>query len=84
MYKLYDMDIRTLIDKSPNELDILHTISEELQHLIPYKQRINLMVMSYENDMPVQVFINSFEDFINYVEDFMKRNTIQDRKMLKR
>lgn len=83
MYRLYDMDIRTLIDKSPNELDILHTISEELQHLIPYKQRINLMVMSYKNDMPVQVFINSFEDFLQYVDDYRKRNP-EYNKTLKR
>ena len=80
MYKLYDMNSRTILDISPNEIDIIHTINEELKYIIMYKQNINFLVMYYENEEPITIQIHTYEDFINYIDNFRKRNPEFNKK----
>ncbi len=74
MFKLYDMNDRTMIAQEDNELKLIKDINQALEERIIFNESINLMIGYYLNEEPVQVFIHSFEDFIYYVQDCIKRH----------
>ena len=73
MYKLYEMTSRTMIDISPVESDIIKTLNDEIKENLLYKMSFSYLVLSYQNEEPNYIYINSFEDFISYIEDYRKR-----------
>ena len=72
MYKLYDYDVHTLIDKSNDEGDIINTMSDILSKSIG--QRFLIKHTDEETNTDDMIFaIKNVRDYYNYVLDYNER-----------
>ena len=66
MYRLYDYDVHTLIDKSENEADIIDTMSGYMENSIG--QRFLIKHTDEETHTDDMIFaIKNVRDYYNYV-----------------
>ena len=72
MFRLYDYDVHTLIDKSQNEGDIINTISVFMEE--PTNQRF---IVKYTDEAThtdtIITTIKNVRDFYNYALDYNNR-----------
>lgn len=75
MFKLYDTNTKTLLDKSSNEEDIINTLAEYM------KEYLNLGFVIECDEMPYKT-IKGVSDYYHYINDYnIKKNTESLKQM---
>lgn len=81
MFKLYDMNARTLIDKSKNEDDIINTLCECMKEYLNIRYKIIYHDEKNNEDIPYKK-INSVSDYYLYVNEYAQRKATERLKQM--
>ena len=81
MYKLYDMSMVKLMDKSGNERDIIETLGELVSENTNFRY---LIIQRDEQEMKDEIYksINSVADYYMYVRQYQRRLLEQEKTCL--
>ena len=81
MYKLYDMNERTLLDKSKNEEDIVNTLCEYMKEYLNVNFKIIYHDEENNEDMSYKK-IKSVADYYLYVNEYAQRKATEHLKQM--